>query len=465
MNILILGAGQVGSTLAENLASDKYDITVVDASEQQLDILRTKLDIKTVTGFAASPSVLKRAGCEDADMIIAVTSDDEVNMVACQIAWALFNTTLKIARIRSADIQQQKSLFEEGHRHFAFNIDTVICPEDVVTDYIKQLVLIPEALQVVEFAQGRVKLVAVKAIKGGPLVGQPIATIRQHIPGIDCRVAAIYRQDHPIPPNANTVIEADDEVFLVADSRHIRKVMGELRHLEKPIRNVMIAGGGNIGEKLTVALCNRYRIKLIEFDRDRAEYLSTHAPIGKSIVISGSATDRDMLINENIQHMDVFCAVTNNDQTNVFAALLAKKLGVRKVIALINNSTFVELTEGGDIDVAVSPQLSTTSALLSQIRQGEVTSIHRLRRGAAEALEGVALGDSTNSRLVGRMVQDIHLPEGTSIGAIVRDNEVIIAHHDTLIMPGDHIIIFTVNKAMVRQIEELFAVDGIFFAP
>lgn len=456
MKIIILGAGQVGSTVAHNLVSEANDITLVDHDGHRLSELQDKLDLNTVKGHAAHPEILKGAGADDADMVIAVTNSDETNMVACQAAWTLFHTPTKIARVRAPEFLKQPALFSQG----ALPIDVLISPEQLVTDYILRLIEHPGALQVVDFAGGRVRLVAVRAYYGGPLVGHELKTLNEHMRGAEARVAAIYRRGRSIPPDGHTVIEADDEVFFLAAAQNIPTVMKELRKAEKPFRRLIFAGGGNIGRRLGLALENNYRVKIIEAGLDQARRISED--LTRSIVLHGDGADEDLLLEEGIEDTDVFCAVTNDDEANVLSAMLAKRLGARKVMALINRPAYVDLVQSGTIDIAISPQQATIGTLLTHVRRGDVVMVHSLRRGAAEAIEAVAHGDKTSSKVVGRRVEEIALPKNTSIGAIVRGEEVIMAHHDTVIESDDHVILFLVDKRQILEVERLFQV-GITF--
>lgn len=456
MKIIILGAGQVGSSLADNLVSEANDITIIDTDDLKLQALQDRLDLRTVVGQASHPDVLLRAGAEDADMIIAVTNSDETNMVACQVAYTLFHTPTKIARVRSQKYLKFPQLFNQE----ALPVDVLISPEQLVTDYIFRLIEHPGALQVLGFAKGRVQLVAVKAYYGGPLVGHELRTLRDHMPGVQTRVAAIYRRDRAITPEGSTIIEADDEVFFIAAKKDIQAVMSELRRLEKPVKRVMIAGGGNIGRRLARALENDYQVKIIENNPKNARLLSEG--LDKAIVLLGDAADEELLLEENIENTDIFCALTNDDEANILSAMLAKRKGARKVMALINRTSYVDLVESSEIDIALSPQQATIGSLLTHIRRGDVVMVHSLRRGAAEAIEAVAHGDKQSSKVVGRAIEDINLPEGTNIGAIVRGDEVLIAHHDTVIQAEDHVILFLVDKRKIADVERLFQV-GITF--
>ncbi|KXX65073.1 Trk system potassium transporter TrkA [Marichromatium gracile] len=456
MKIIILGAGQVGTSVAANLVSEANDITVVDHNPALLRELQDRFDLRTVYGHGAHPDVLARAGAEDADMIIAVTNSDETNMVACQVAYTLFHTPTKIARVRAQSFLDQPRLFGTD----ALPIDVAISPEALVTDYIIRLIENPGTLQVLDFAGGRIRLVAVKAYYGGPLVGQELRTLHQRMPNIEARVAAIYRQDRAIQPEGDTVIEVDDEVFFVAAPEHIRAVMGELRRLDKTYRRMIIAGGGNIGTRLAGALERSFRVKIIERDLKRCKHIAED--LEKTIVLHGDAADQDLLLEENIESTDVFCAVTDDDEANILSAMLAKRLGARKVMALINRPSYVDLVQSGAIDVAISPQQATIGSLLKHVRRGDVVMVHSLRRGAAEAIEAIAHGDETSSKVIGRTIAEIRLPKGASIGALVRGDQVLIAHHDTRIQSEDHVILFLQDKRRIPEVERLFQVGVTF---
>ncbi len=457
MKILILGAGQVGSSVAATLAREDDDITLVDSDADNLMKLQDHYDIRTIQGHASHPDVLARAGAEDADLILAVTNSDETNMIACQICHTLYNTPTKIARIRSTEYLSKPELFNKD----AIAIDVLISPEQIVTDYIERLISHPNALQVLDFADGKVQLVAVRAFHGGPLVGNPLQEIREHIPKTDTRVAAIFRNGKAINPTADTVIETDDEVFFIAASTDIRKVMAELRRLDKPYKRIMLAGGGNIGVRLAKALEHDYQIKLIEANPKRAAFLSEQ--LTNSIVLLGDVANEELLLEEEIEKVDLFCALTNDDEANILSAMLAKRLGARKVLSLINRAAYVDLVESGTIDIALSPQQATIGSLLAHIRRGDIVAVHSLRRGAAEALEAIAHGDKSSSMVVGRRIDEIDLPPGTTIGAIVRGDDVLIAHHDTVIETEDHVILFLVNKRHIHEVERLFQVGFNFF--
>ena len=457
MKIIILGAGQVGGTLTEHLADEQNDVTVVDSSDSALRQLQERLDIRTVKGDASKPTTLADAGAEDADMLIAVTDSDEVNMLACTIAYTLYRTPTKICRVREVDyLNEDKKLFQSG----AIPVDVSISPERLVTDAIHQLILNPGSLQVLDFAGGRIRLVAVRAVDGGPIVGRELQEIREHMPSVDTRVAAIFRKSQSaIIPEGSTVVEPDDEAFFIAASENIRAVTSELRKLDEPYKRVMIAGGGKIGASLAKRLEQNYQVKVLELNYDRCRQLSEE--LEESIVLNGSANDSKLLQQENIGNTDVFCALTNNGESNIMMSMLAKRLGAKKVITLITNSAYAELV-GQEIDIAISPQQITISSLLTHVRKGDISAVHSLRRGAAEALEMTAHSDPKTSKVVGRRLDELDLPPGATVGAILRGNEVIIAHRHVVVEEDDHVILFLTDPSKISLVEKLFVVGGSF---
>jgi trk system potassium uptake protein TrkA len=456
MKIIILGAGQVGSSVANALASEANDITLVDLDANRLREMQDHLDLRTVTGHASHPEVLRRAGAEDADLLLAVTNSDETNIVACQVAYTLFHTPTKIARVRAQEYLSAKALFAQD----AMPIDVLISPEQLVVDHIERLIRTPGALQVMDFAEGKVRLVGLKSAMDGPLCGHTLADLPAIFPDAQTRVAAIFRRGRGIALDGETIIEPDDEVFFVSSSRDSQKLMSEISRREAPSRRIIIAGGGNIGVRLAQKLESDFNVKVIEFSQRRAEEVSRI--LDKAIVLRGDAADEDLLREEDIDTTDVFCAITNNEQVNILAAMLAKRMGARKVMALINRGAYVDLVQSSVIDIAISPQQATISSLLAHVRRGDVAAVHSLRRGAAEAIEAVAHGDRKTSKVVGRRVEQIKLPRGTTIDALVRGDEVLIAHHDTLIEADDHVILFLSEKSRIGEVEKLFQVGVTF---
>ena len=470
MNIIILGAGRVGESVAQSLVSEKNDITVIDTDPLRLRDLEERLDLRGVPGTGIQPSVLEAAGAKDADMLIACAPLDETNLVCCKVAHEVFGIPTRIARIRSPEFPHESPLMgKEG-----FAVDQVICPEQSITRTIRKLIEYPEALQVMEFADGAVSLIAVRALAGGPMVRRTLGELPQLVPDAEMRFVAIYRSgedsgmDHPVACDGDTRIEPGDEVFVLAAARDIRRVLDALHQRDEPVRRVMIAGGGRVGLRLAREIQHDCRLKVIEPQLARCEYLTTQLE-GDALVLQGDSTDEDLLETENVQDTDLFLALTNDDEDNIMSCLLAKRMGARRVLALINRRAYADLVQGTKIDIALSPSQTVIGELLAYVRRGDVEAVHSLRRGAAEALEAVAHGDRKSSKVVGRRIDELPLPAGAKIGAVVRaiaddaaQRQVIIAHHDTVIQSEDHVIVFVPRKRMVREIEKLFQVSATF---
>ena len=456
MKILVLGAGQVGKTVAQALSNEHNDITVIDQNQQLLKALANRMDIKTICGHAAHPEVLIRAGAEDAELILAVTNSDDTNMTACQIAYTLFKIPVRLARIRSQSYQKYPELFSTN----AIPVTHIISPEQLLITSIVHLIEQSEALQILDFAGGKAKLVAVKAHLGGPLVGHELRSLSQQIPDVDTRIVAVFRRDSAIRVDGTTIIEAGDEVFFLAASHNIRAVLGAFGRPGNTIKRVMIAGGGKIGCRLAEVIESDYLVKLIEVDYRRCRELSK--VLYKTIILNGDVTDASLLKEEAIGDTDLFCAVTDDDETNILSSMLAKRCGVGKTLSIINHPDYLDLTQGDAVDIALSPSLFTISAILTHIRKGDVLAVHSLRRGAAEAIEIVAHGDHRNSRVVGQYAKELPLPENTTIGAILRGNDLIFINSKTRIETDDHVILFLMDKRHISTVEKLFQVSYSF---
>lgn len=457
MKILVLGAGQVGASIAEHLSKEGNDVTIVDTDLEKLMDMQNRLDLRAVHGNASHPGVLTRAGAEDVDMVVALTNSDEINMVACQVCHSIFHTPLKIARVRQSEYLDYPELFNADH----LPIDVFISPERLVTEHIRRLIDYPGALQVMDFAHGKAQLVAIAADNEGPLIGHQLREIHNYMPdGVDARVAAIFRDNKPISPDGDTVIKINDMVFFFAAKKDIKLVMRTLRHTDKPVKKVILAGGGNIGFSLAKMLEQNHSIKVIEGNKKRSRFIAEE--LTKALVIKGDCTSEEILFEENIDQCDIFCAITNDDQTNLLSALMAKKMGADKVLTLISKHNYAQLLERDQIDIAISPQHITIGGLLVHVRKGNMVRIHSLRNGAAEAIEVVVHGDATTSKVIGKQLQEINLPPGTTIGGIIRGEKVIIAHRDVLVEHEDHVILFVTDKRNINDVERLFHVSPTF---
>lgn len=484
MKIIILGAGRVGQSVADSLVSEHNDITVIDTDAARLRDLEARYDLRGVVGNGIEPAVLAEAGARDTDLLIACAAQDETNLVCCKVAQRLFNIPTRIARVRSSGFEDEELLVGPD----GFGIDRIICPEESLTRYIGKLIEHPEAMQVRHFAGGRACLVAVRARAGALLVNHSIGELRDLMPGVAMRLVAIYRrfQEEPdrfVPCDGHTRVEPGDEVFVLAASEHISEVLSALHRRGaqpvRPVRRIMIAGGGRVGLRLARQLSQdtgRFHLKVIEDDGQRCVELASTLP-PEVLVLHGDTTDEDLLAGESIEEVDLFLALTDDDEDNIMSCLLAKRMGARRVLALINRRSYADLMHGTQIDIALSPAQAMLGELLAYVRRGDVQAVHSLRRGVAEALEIVARGDRKSSRVVGRKVGELQLPHEVHMGLIVRgipgegeeadaaagEPEVIIPRSSTVIESNDHVVFFLPHKRLVRDVEKLFRVSATFF--
>jgi trk system potassium uptake protein TrkA len=450
MKILILGAGVTGSSVAGALASEENDIVVVDFRTELLDALKERFDIATVAGNAAHPKVLEQAGARTADIIIAVTDSDETNMLACVIINALYSQPKTIARVRAVDYLKNPQLFGPN----GIPVDIVISPEQIVMEAIRNLIEFPGVLHISDFADGLVRLFSVKVVADGILTGKKIKTISARLTGDKIRIVAIFRQGKPLMVNGEAVIETGDEVFIVAPREQVQEVLRALHKLEAPIRRIIIAGGGHVGKRLALALEGDHQVKIIEKDPRRAHKIAND--LEQSVVLLGDCADEALLIDESIDSTDLFCAITENDGVNIVSASLAKSLGVRKAICLLNHVSYSKLLPGTGIDVAVLPNQETLGSILKHLRQGDVAQVSSLCGGTAEAIEAIAHQCHDLNSVVGRRVDAISFPEGIVIGALIRNKKVIAIHCDTVFEEGDHVVMFVMDKKLIVNIEKKF---------
>lgn len=486
MKIIILGAGRVGQSVAESLVSEQNGITVIDTDARALRELESRFDLRGVVGNGIDPQVLAEAGAKDTDLLIACASMDETNLVCCKIAQTVFDIPTRIARVRSSSFAVDDPLLgKEG-----FAVDRIICPEESVTNYIRKLIQYPEAMQVRAFAGGRAALASVRARAGAPAVGQQIAQVRERMPELAMRIVAIYRRfmDEPdrfVRCDGNTRIEPGDEVFMLAATEHVSEALKAINLPEgrpsRPVYRIMIVGGGQVSLRLAKKLAQtpgRFHVKIIEHNEQQCLRLSSELP-AEVLVLEGDATDEGVLEEEGIEEVDLFLALTDDDEDNIMSSLLAKRMGARRVLSLINRRAYADLMHGTQIDIALSPAQAMLGEFLAYVRRGDVQAVHSLRRGVAEALEIVARGDRKSSRVVGRKVEELRLPEDVHIGLIVRgipegktceevakadlETEVIIPRSNTVIESGDHVVFFLPNKRLVRNVENLFRVSATFF--
>ncbi len=469
MQILIIGAGRIGRAVAEALVDEDNDITVVDTDGARIDEMQNRLDLRGITGSATSPDVLRQAGADDADMILAVTASDETNMAVCLLASRLFNIPTRIARVRNSELRRYPRLMaEEG-----FQITSSIWPEEALTESLLKLIEYPEALQIIEFAERRAMLFSVRAVAGSPLVGRPAGDLALHLPKVPARIIAVFRRNRRLDLSSDTVIESGDEVLALSSGRDVRRVISELRQHEKAIHRIIVGGDTQLALQLAHCLNGpesrrSYKINILVDDKEEGRKLAPLVP-KNTLFIEGSLIDEEVLESAGVDRCDLFISLSRHDETNIMSALLAKKMGASRVIALTDSVTFSNLMQGTQIDITVSVTQATISELLRHVRHGDVLAAYSLRRGVAEALEIVAHGNRTSSRVVGKRLADIDLPEGVSIAALVREDpatqqpEVFIATPELTVESEDSVIVFVPNKRTIPQVEKLFAVDVGFF--
>ena len=458
MRVIICGAGQVGYGIAERLAAERNDVSVIDTSPELIGVIRDSLDVRGIVGHGAHPDMLAAAGAAEADMIIAVTLYDEINMIACKVAHSLFNVPTKIARIRSQAYLQPEyqDLFSREH----LPIDVVISPELEVGEMVLRRIALPGATDVVSFAEGKVAMVAIECMEECPVINTPLAQLSELFPDLPSTVVGVSRNGRLFVPHSADQLVAGDLAYVVTTKDQVRRTLGLFGHEEAEATRIVIAGGGNIGLYVARSLerrQSRTRVRLIESTRERAVAIADQ--LRKTVVLHGSALDQKLLTEADIDTTDLMVALTNSDQTNILASVMAKRLGCKTSLALINNPSYQDFTRTLGIDAYLNPRNVTISRVLQHVRRGRIRAVHSVQRGAAEIIEAEAL---ETSPLVGRELRDLDLPSGMRIGAIYRDGAVIRPSGSQRIKPKDRVIIFALDSA-VRQVEQMFRVSLEFF--
>ncbi|MBP5855577.1 Trk system potassium transporter TrkA [Marivibrio halodurans] len=458
MKVVICGAGQVGFHIARYLAGENNDVTVVDQSPELIGKINDQLDVQAFVGHASHPDVLERAGAGDADMLIAVTFTDEVNMIACQVAHSLFNVPTKIARIR-----QQNYLDPTWANLFARDqlpIDVIISPEIEVARAIARRIRVPGAFDMIPMAEDRVRVIGVRCTEDCPVIHTPLRQLTSLFPDLNITVTAILRDETMQIPSADDQMLPGDEVYFVAETGHVARAMAVFGHEEKETRRLIIVGGGNIGTTLADDIANSedgYTAKIIELDKRRARKVAEILPT--TTIIQGNALDHEILEEAGIRNADAIVAVTDHDESNVLCSLLSKRYGVERAVTLINKTNYGPLITALGVDVVVSPREITASTILQHVRRGRIRSVHSLRDGYAEIIEAEALETSS---LVGQPLKDARLPNGVIVGAVVRGDKVIIPRPDTAVEAKDRVILLADAKT-VKKVEKMFAVRLEYF--
>jgi len=458
MKAIICGAGQVGSNIARELANERVDVTVIDQSVELIHRIRDTLDVRAMIGHASQPDVLEAAGAADADMIIAVTYADEVNMIACQVAHSLFNVPTKIARVRAQSYRRPiwSDLFSRDH----MPIDVIISPEIEVAKAISRRFTVPGSFEMIPLADNRLRLIGVRCDDDCPILNTPLRQLTNLFPDLLITIVGIIRQNKSIVPSGDDHLEAGDDVYLVVAANHVERTMSAFGHDEPEARRVVIIGGGNIGCSLAGDIEEHFpgvSARIIEINKERAT--AAARALSKTTVINGDALDPEILQEANIGNSATVVAVSNDDEVNILASLLAKRYGAERAVTLVNSTTYTPLLGPLGIDVVVSPRAITVSTILQFVRRGRIRSVHSIGDNFGEVIEAEALETSS---LVGHSVLDARLPSGVMLAAILRDKEVLRVDKDTIIEVGDRVVLFATKDA-VRKVERMFAVRLEFF--
>ncbi|MDF1634116.1 Trk system potassium transporter TrkA [Mycoplana sp. MJR14] len=458
MKVIICGAGRVGYGIAERLAQEDNDVSVIDTSAALVAAITETLDVSGVVGHGAHPDVLARAGAEQAEMIIAVTLHDEINMVACQVAHSLFKVPTKIARIRAQSYlaPEYSDLFSRDD----LPIDVAISPEIEVGKMALRRISYPGATDVVRFADDKIVMLAIECMEDCPVVNTPLQQLTELFPDLKATVTAVFREGKLFVAKSADELQTGDLAYVVCDFAHVRRTLSLFGHEEQEARRIVIAGGGNIGffvAKTIEQFQPRTRIKIIESDRDRAVHIADQ--LRNTVVLHGSALDQKMQQQADMENADLFVALTNNDQINILGSVMAKSLGCKQSLVLLNDPAFHDLIDSMDIDAHINPRAVTISGILQHVRKGRIRSVYAVQKGSAEVIEAEAL---ETSPLVGTPLRDLDLPEGIRIGAIYRDGNVLPPGGDLRIKAKDRVVLFATGEA-VRHVQQLFRVSIQYF--
>jgi trk system potassium uptake protein TrkA len=457
MRIIICGAGRVGFGIARRLAGENNDVTVVDQSKDLVRALAERLDVRGVVGNGSYPEILAEAGAREADMLIAVTFSDEVNMIACQVAHSLFNVPTKIARIRASGYLDAR--FSDLFGAHRLPIDVIISPEREVSEAIMQRMSTPGAFETKSFVDGKVWAVGVRLDDDCPILNSPLRQVASLFPDLKITIVLIKREDRIWRAHAEDQLAAGDDIYFIADRSDVARALEIMGQAERQARRVIIVGGGNIGLYVASGLekLGNTKIRLIERDRARAETIA--AALERTVVLQGDGLDRALLHEAGVEEAETVVAVTNNDQVNILSSVVAKREGARRSMALINEQDYGPIAEAVGVDRFVDPRATTVSTILQHIRRGRIKGVYSLFDGAAELVDAIALETST---LVNKPLMEAELPEGVMIGAVYRDGKVSMPHSKTVIKPGDRIVLMAL-KDHVKDVEQMFRVSIDYF--
>ncbi|ARC54926.1 hypothetical protein AOQ88_01555 [Candidatus Riesia sp. GBBU] len=451
MKVIIVGAGKIGLILADILISQKNDVTAIDLNNKRLCYLQDKLDMKVINGNGSYPSVLRNAGAKDSNTLFAVTNSDEINIITCQIAHSLFNIPNKIARLKASEyINESRNLFNSKN----IPIDYILLPEKLIVDYICKLIKYPGSLQVVDFADDEISIVTLKIHCENSLIGTSILRINSYLISLNVRIILIYREGKIIFPTESTIIFSGDEVSFISRKKDIQHIIVKLQNFRKQYKKIMIVGGGDIGVGLAKKLEGFYIIKLVERSKKRANKLSEI--LYRTVVLHGDTSDIEFLNEEKISQIDMFISVTNEDESNIMYAMLAKKMGAKNVVAIVNHSVYMEILKDEEIDIIVSPKLITVSTFLSFFKKTGLVNTFSLRENMIDIIE-VIVKKTMNSKLIGKKISEINLPRYIEIIAVLSKKSVILYANEKIISENDHIILLIKKESQEIQLEEIIS--------
>ena len=458
MKVIICGAGRVGFGIAERLSQELNDVSVIDTSPSLVNVIRETLDVRGYVGHGAHPDVLARAGAEQADMIIAVTLYDEINMIACQVAHSLFNVPTKIARIRSQSYlaTHYSDLFSREH----LPIDVIISPEVEVGKMVLRRIALPGATDAVRFADDLVVMVAIECTEDCPVVNTPLEQLSELFPDLNATVVGVWRNEELFVPRSDDQLETGDLAYVICARDHVRRTLGLFGHEETEAGRIVIAGGGNIGYYVAQAIEQRQprtKVRIIEHNRERAVEIADR--LRRTVVLHGSSLDQQILAEADIHDAELMVALTNDDQVNILSSVMAKRLGCKSNLTLINNPSYQDFTKTLGIDAHINPRAVTISKILQHVRRGRIRAVYSVQKGSAEVIEAEAL---ETSPLVGTPLRDLDLPDGVRIGAVLRDKKVIRPEGTLRIKAKDRVVMFATVQT-VRNVEQMFRVSLEFF--
>ena len=457
MRVIVCGAGRVGYGIASRLAKEKFDVTIIDQDKDLVRGVTEKIDVKGIVGNGSYPDVLAEAGAKEADMMIAVTYSDEVNIVAAQIAHSVFNVPAKIARIRAQSYLQQKyaDLFSRAH----IPIDVIISPEQEVAETVLQKLSLPGAFELKSFADGRILGVGVKLCEECPILDTPLRQVAELFPDLEIKVVGVERNGNLFRPHGEDQMQAEDRIFFVADRTKVERALQILGVSSAKARRVVIVGGGNIGLYVAKALEKMGNVKLRIIEQDSKRAVKIAEQLDRTVVLNGDGLSSEILREAGVQEAETIVTLTNNDQTNVLSAVIAKREGARRAMSLINDPTYGPLSESVGIDRFIDPRATTISTILQHVRRGRIKGIQTLLDGQAELIDAIAL---ETSPLVGEPLKDVDLPSGVVIGAVLRDDEVILPDSETVLEADDCVVLLTLSEH-VKEVEQMFRVSLDYF--